>query len=462
MASALVDLLGPKLAGRDGEVDTSSLDGKTIGLYFSAHWCPPCRGFTPKLAEWYQKDLQSKGLEVVFVSSDRDEDAFKEYFAEMPWLALPYADRSRKEQLSKKFKVQGIPSFVLLKSSGEVITLDGRSAVSEDPTGANFPWLPEPFSLGDSFVGKDGDVPAASIAGKVKLLYFSAHWCPPCRGFTPQLAKAYATWKEKGMNVEVIFVSGDKDQSSFDEYYGEMPWIAVPFEDKRCKQWNKQFEVSGIPTVVILDTDNSVINKDGRGTIAGDFEGKTFPWHPPLIGDLENPSGIQDAPAIVALMETQTEQEQEQALSELRVLAEKYRCEEKKTGETKYVFFAAKTSGSTSGRVRQMTKQQSLPPAKHEHSLAVADGNTGWGCDGCSKSGDECKGRNRCTEGCDFDLCDDCLAESGKAIPSLPVKVVLLDLASQWFYEMSGDLTTKGVVDFLGEFEGGKLVKQEF
>jgi len=278
MAAALVELLGPKLASRDGEVETSTLEGKTIGLYFSAHWCPPCRGFTPQLAQWYQKDLKGKGLEVVFLSSDRDEESFKGYFGEMPWLALPFEDRARKEKLSKKFQVKGIPTLVLLKSNGDLITLDGRSAVSGDPTGTNFPWAPVEFSLGESFLGKEGSVPAASVADKVKLLYFSAHWCPPCRAFTPQLSKAYNEWKEKGMEVEVIFVSGDKDQSSFDEYYCGMPWLAVPFDDGRRQKWNTHFEVAGIPTVVVLDKDNSVLNKNARGAIANDFEGKKFPW----------------------------------------------------------------------------------------------------------------------------------------------------------------------------------------
>ena len=68
-----------------------------LARYFSAHWCPPCRGFTPKLAEWYAKDLSAKGLQVVFVSSDKDQGQFDEYFGEMPWPALDYSDRALKE-----------------------------------------------------------------------------------------------------------------------------------------------------------------------------------------------------------------------------------------------------------------------------------------------------------------------------------------------------------------------------
>lgn len=45
------------------------------------------------------------------------------------------------------------------------------------------------------------------------LIYFSAHWCPPCRGFTPQLATAYNDATNK--DFEIIFMSSDKDQESF-------------------------------------------------------------------------------------------------------------------------------------------------------------------------------------------------------------------------------------------------------
>merc|ERR1712099_172683 len=120
-------------------------------------------GFTPQLAEWYKKDLKNKGLEVVFVSSDRDEDSFKEYFAEQPWLALDYADRKTKERLSKAFKVNGIPSLVILDSALNTITLEGRSAVSADPEGVDMPWYPKPVSNLKQGPGSINELPTVVV-----------------------------------------------------------------------------------------------------------------------------------------------------------------------------------------------------------------------------------------------------------------------------------------------------------
>ena len=131
------EMFGDELCAKGGEVvqTSAALADKVVAIYFSAHWCPPCRGFTPELAKAYATyKAAGKNLEIVFASSDRDEKAFGEYFAEMPWLALPFSERDRKEKLSSKFKGRGIPTLVILDTDGSVITTDGRSAVSEDPT----------------------------------------------------------------------------------------------------------------------------------------------------------------------------------------------------------------------------------------------------------------------------------------------------------------------------------------
>jgi len=138
-AQSVLDTLGSEAMAKVG--------GKAIGLYFSAHWCPPCRGFTPKLAEMYNNGLKDK-MEIFFVSSDRDQASFDEYFAEMPWQALPFDKRAEKSLLSDTFSVSGIPAFIVLNSAGTLITTEGRSKVMADPKGENLPlgWLPQPFN----------------------------------------------------------------------------------------------------------------------------------------------------------------------------------------------------------------------------------------------------------------------------------------------------------------------------
>ena len=72
-----------------------------IQIYFSAHWCPPCRGFTPQLAARYKASAAAKEIEVVFVSSDKDDPSFREYFASMPWTAVPFGARDVKNKVSQ-------------------------------------------------------------------------------------------------------------------------------------------------------------------------------------------------------------------------------------------------------------------------------------------------------------------------------------------------------------------------
>mmetsp|Transcript_53925 Transcript_53925/g.101086 ORF Transcript_53925/g.101086 Transcript_53925/m.101086 type:complete len:442 (-) Transcript_53925:65-1390(-) len=353
--SSAIQLLGEKLLSAGGEVDTATaFEGKkAVGLYFSAHWCPPCRGFTPKLAEAYKNHLKEKGLEVVFISSDRDEASFKEYFGEMPWLALPYSERKKKEDLSKKFKVSGIPTFIIMNvENGSVITSDGRSAVMSDPEGKKFPWIPPTFAeaLGDKFMDGDETVGKEKIEGKTLGLYFSAHWCPPCRGFTPVLAKWYEKIKpELADKFEIIFCSGDRDEGSFKEYYKEMregggKWLAMPWDRK--DELDPLFEIQGIPTFLIVSPEGKVINKNGRSLVNEDASG--FPWPQPAIGSLEEPQGINETPAMCLMLESCDPALQKKILASVDPIAQKYKKSEE------LLFFAATSSGSVSAQIRAM------------------------------------------------------------------------------------------------------------
>eukprot|EP00500_Bicosoecida_sp_ms1_P008290 CAMPEP_0203817442 /NCGR_PEP_ID=MMETSP0115-20131106/25631_1 /ASSEMBLY_ACC=CAM_ASM_000227 /TAXON_ID=33651 /ORGANISM="Bicosoecid sp, Strain ms1" /LENGTH=188 /DNA_ID=CAMNT_0050726369 /DNA_START=22 /DNA_END=585 /DNA_ORIENTATION=- len=109
-------------------------------------------------------------------------------------------------------------------------------------------------------------------------LYFSAHWCPPCRGFTPHLARAYKALRSNGRRMRVIFVSSDNSSGEFEGYLKEQPWHAVPFTASQRRTLGSVFSVRGIPTLVLLRPDGTLLTSDGRAALSADPAGKDYPW----------------------------------------------------------------------------------------------------------------------------------------------------------------------------------------
>merc|ERR1712072_1625373 len=128
----------------------------------------------------------------------------------------------------------------------------------------------------------------------------------------------------KGLNFEIIFASSDRDEEAFKEYYGEMPWLALPHGDQRKQQLSSLFGVNGIPSFVIIDTDGTTITKDGREAVMSDPEAAEFPWHPKPVKDAANPSGINETPSLLVFMETQSKEEQSRLTAEMTEVAKKY------------------------------------------------------------------------------------------------------------------------------------------
>ncbi|KAG6592336.1 putative nucleoredoxin 1, partial [Cucurbita argyrosperma subsp. sororia] len=264
------------------QVKISSLVGKNVGLYFSASWCIPCCLFTPKLAKVYEPLASKSDFEVIFISSDRDENSFKEYFSKMPWLSIPFADLETKKSLKKLFNVNGIPHLVVLDAKGKVSTEEGVDLVVEYGVDA-YPFTSQQIqalvdkeakkmnqtissllvSKSRSYVvSSDGNqIPVSELEGKLIGLYFSMHGHKLCDEFTQKLIEAYKKLKEKGENFEIVLISlDDKDENLFKEAFKTMPWLALPFKDEKCQELKQYLEVSDIPSLVIIGTDGKTSN----------------------------------------------------------------------------------------------------------------------------------------------------------------------------------------------------------
>jgi len=121
-----MDLIkGKNLTKADGSSHSAdaALAGKDVILvYFSAHWCPPCRAFTPVLKDFYE-EVESEGVEIIFVSSDRSPADMVSYMKEShgDWLAVEHGSELGQGEInnyvSTYFNIIYFPEDFKLKDS---------------------------------------------------------------------------------------------------------------------------------------------------------------------------------------------------------------------------------------------------------------------------------------------------------------------------------------------------------
>lgn len=109
-----------------------------------------CRRLLPTLKWWYDEfydKLQDtdRSFEVLFVSSDGDEDAFEAAFEMMPWAAMSFKEQEKKKKLIKFLRLEAYPHIIVLdKQTNRVVTKEGRGELIREEELKNddtaFPW----------------------------------------------------------------------------------------------------------------------------------------------------------------------------------------------------------------------------------------------------------------------------------------------------------------------------------
>ncbi|XP_073219884.1 probable nucleoredoxin 1 [Cicer arietinum] len=296
------------LRNNGDQVKIDSLKGKKLGLYFSASWCGPCRGFTPTLVEAYNELSPNGEFEVVFITADEDDEAFKSYFSKMPWLAIPFSDSDTRNRLDELFHVNGIPHLALLDETGKVVAEDGVDIIREYGPEA-FPFTSERIQelkdqeeeakrnqslrsiLGsrsrDFVISSDGkNIPISELEGKTVGLYFCANSYRSCTTFTSQLKDVYKKLKAEGENFEVVVIPLDDEEESLEKELESVHWLSLPIKDKTCAKLVQYFELSALPTLVIIGPNGKTLHPNAAEIIE-DHGITAYPFTPEKLAELE-------------------------------------------------------------------------------------------------------------------------------------------------------------------------------
>ena len=86
------------------------------------------------------------------------------------------------------------------------------------------------------------------------------------------MKKLYESWNASGAkNIQVIVVSGDRDDAGFKSSMENMPWVALPRGSTEASKLNSKVPCTGYPTPGIINgSTGAVVDADVFGKVAAE------------------------------------------------------------------------------------------------------------------------------------------------------------------------------------------------
>ncbi|HEY6774340.1 MAG TPA: redoxin domain-containing protein [Oxalicibacterium sp.] len=284
-----------KLTTIDGKhIDLAALRGKQpVYLKFWATWCVPCREQMPGFERIYKEDGKRIKVIAVNVGFSDNADAVREYKKKIP-MSMPIVvdDGS----LAGAFNVRVTPTHVLIDKDGRIAYIGHleddkfHAALARVMSGETVPVAArrsgaKPFQHA---ILKRGDVvtdltvapiggasmPLAT-PGKPRALVFTAPWCESYLSQSrPEVAQACRRVRleseqlaKKG-NVEWLTIASGlwaSEQDLLD--YKKTNGFAMPLALDANGILFRTFNITKIPTVVLLDANNRIVQLLGPNDV---------------------------------------------------------------------------------------------------------------------------------------------------------------------------------------------------